>query len=169
MLNYTQLREYLKMDSWVSAINYLYEEEKKHPNDVSIAINIVYCNGIMLVEQDLLKLLYDEYVNKSIEHFSRALTLFSDDPDFLFYSGWMACIGEWCFGVDQDFLEHMIDKAYRINPESFIYSWALCQRGPHQMSEKYSIDLAKYISLNGDGFIKKYGPFGDYFLECFLK
>lgn len=166
MNDYSQLKQYIQDDRWISALEYLYDLENKSPMDIATTLNIVYCNGILLVEKGLPKSVQDEYRDKSINHFRRALSRFPDNPEFLFYAGWMACIGEWNYGVEQSFLEKMIDKAYEISPTTFLYSWALCQRGPDQKCVEFKKQLYENKVLS-DSILKQYGPFGEYFLDCF--
>lgn len=168
MNDYSKLKQFIQNDRWISALDYLYGLEDEFPMDIATTLNIVYCNGILLVEKDIPERVYNEYRDKSINHFRRALLRFSDNPEFLFYAGWMACIGEWNFGVEQSFLEKMIDRAYEISPTTFVYSWALCQRGPDQKSVEYKSKLYDNKVLC-NSILEQYGPFGEYFLDCFRK
>lgn len=161
------LNSYIKQNDWIKAIDYLFLESNKDPNNVDISLNLVYCLGIFLTEKCDSPLLYDKYVRLSIDYAAKAYKHFSTNPEFLFYAGWMMCIGEWNFGVEQDFLESMIDKAYRIKPDNPLYSWSLCQRGPHEVAKEYKRVMSDYCKENGYDFILKHGPIGEYFVECF--
>ncbi len=168
MKTFETLKRYLSQNDWAGAIDYLIGEEKKCPKDLDVSLNLIYCFGIFLTEMDPSQELRDDYTKQSTSLFARAYETFKFNPEFLFYAGWMMFIGEWNYGVDTDFLESMINRAHELAPDSILYKWATCQRGPDEKVREYRCLLMDYCKENGDSFIVKHGPIGEYLLECFM-
>ena len=63
----------------------------------------------------------------SKEFFKEAYERFKKDAEFLFYAGFMICIAEWNYGVEELFGEKMIDAAFCSEPNNYLYSWSRIQ------------------------------------------
>ena len=167
MNNYSRLHNYIDSNDWESAIDYLLLEVEKDSDDVNASINLIYCLGIFLTEMDISATTREKYTKISIEYFRRANEHFVNNPIFLFYAGFMICIGEWNFGVEDYYGNTMIDRAYNLCPTCFLYRWSLYQNGPHQAAEGYLRELREYCLSFGYSFILEHGPIGDYIIDCF--
>ena len=162
MDNYSILQSFLDKDEWVAAIDYLTQVSEKHPEDVDVAINLVYCFGIFLSEKAEMDAI-SVYQNRSIAFFEQAYERFRDNPDFLFYAGFMVCIGEWNYGIEDHFGDKMMAMALSMRPDDVVFSLGSDMEDRKQLKRH----VFSYLDENGYESVLKHGPMGEYFLDCF--
>ena len=49
---------------------------------------------------------------------------FSENPEYLFYIGQIACISEWYYDIETEEAQSMMKKASELEPNNILYNWA---------------------------------------------
>jgi hypothetical protein len=58
------------------------------------------------------------------KYFIESYAKFSNNPDYLFYIGRIACISEWYFDIEIEEAQKMMKKASELKPDNILYRWA---------------------------------------------
>ncbi len=100
--------------------------------------------------------------------YEEARSKYSDNPDFLFWSGWLATWCEWLFKINLRDAELLMLKAYVMCPENKLFELAMVSNRKYTRDEAYE-DCIREIMSDKDtvNYIEKRGPVGEYMLYLF--
>lgn len=90
--------------------------------DAYIAMNFLLMN--LLVEEDHNESKHNHYEALTKKYFDQSWAKFSENPEYLYYTGRTAVMSEWYFGVDEDESGKMIKKAFSLEPENLVYQFS---------------------------------------------
>ena len=99
-----------------------YFEKLKNKN-LDIYLRVLFILLDFLVDEQYTEQQHDFISLKVKELYSEAELKYSNDNDFLFFSGIMIYIAEWYFGMKIEEGQTMLKKAMDANPENIIYKW----------------------------------------------
>lgn len=106
---------------WKSAICFL---ERDDAHDLRAYLRMTFVLLDFIVDGQYTEDEADTVAAKIKYFFDRANLKYSENPEFLFFSGKMICIAEWYFGIDDiDQAISMIKKAKDSDPDNILYEW----------------------------------------------
>lgn len=117
------LRELEHNKQWDAAIEFMQEVIDKNPNDMDAYIAINYLLMNLLVEENHDESKHDYYEMLTKRYFDESYEKFSENPEYLFYTGRTAIMSEWYFGIETEDYEEMLKKALKLNPDNLMYQW----------------------------------------------
>ncbi len=108
---------------WEKAIALMEDVIKQYPESVDAYLYMEYLLMNLLVEEN-----YDEneaknYEKLSKKYFNESFAKFSSNPEYLFYTGKMAFMSEWYFGIEIEDARAMLFKAMELEPKNQLYQW----------------------------------------------
>lgn len=109
---------------WKSAINLLQETINQNNSCVDAYLSINYLLMNLLVEEQYNFNEHDYYAELLKKYFLESYTKFSNNPEYLFYIGQIACISEWYFGIEIEEVQKIMKKALELEPDNILYKWA---------------------------------------------
>jgi hypothetical protein len=116
---------YHEKRDWKPAVKLVKNLVEKYPDDVEVYIRTIYLIHNILVEEDYLNNEHDEMADLLKEYFERSYKLFSENAEYLFFTGKILHIAEWYFGLDDSKLAmEMQKKAMEKEPGNLLYEWA---------------------------------------------
>jgi hypothetical protein len=162
------LRELEKNKQWDEAIEFMQQivQEHVYDQDAYLCMNYLLVQAIFEEyykrEQDK----YRYYCKLAVWYFNQSYEKFSDDPEYLYFTGKAAAIDSGYFNIREKEAEAMIDKAQRLDPENLTYKdsyyWDL------SLTSFNNPELVSYarILLAGDSPVEKQlkdkGALGEY-------
>lgn len=106
-----------------SAVEFI-EDEKNQSIDNFLRVLFLLLD--LLVDGQYTVDEHDFFLIKIKEIFSEAKLKFSDNNDFLFFTGVMIYLAECYFGIDNiDEAKIMLEDALKSNPDNIVYKWGL--------------------------------------------
>ncbi len=108
---------------WDEAIIFMQEVIRKNPCDVEAYLLMEYLVMNLLVEEDYDRSKSGYYESLALKYFKEGYSKFSHNPGFLYYTGIIACMSEWYFGIEIEEAEEMRKKAYLLDPHNIVYQW----------------------------------------------
>lgn len=140
-----QLRQLELKKDWDTAIEFMQHVIEKNPNDIDAYLLMNYLLMNLLVEEDHNEDKHDYYEYLTKKYFDESYTKFSNDPEYLYYTGRTACMSEWFFDVNLE-PSVLIKKAQELNPSNLVYQWNKYFRLPGSIDERAPENL-KYAQL----------------------
>jgi len=168
-MNWKEKLKYLEsIEEWDIAIEFMQKIVRDYPEDMDVYLSVIYLLMNLIVEEDYDSKKHDYYAALLKEYFDISYDKFSENSEYLFYVGRIACMSEWYFDIEIDDASSMISKAATVDPSNLVYQWThfskLSRVDPHQ---KEVIQYAKLV-LQEDSPIKKElmskGSRGEYIL-----
>lgn len=112
---------------WKSAILLL--EKYNNEDEPDIYLRVMFLLLDFVVEGQYSQQEYDYATKKLKEFFDKSYGKFSENPEFLFFTGIMAYIGEWYFGMESvEPAAVMLEKAMHKAPNNTLYKWGYYSR-----------------------------------------
>jgi hypothetical protein len=151
---------------WKPAIEMACDFVKKYPDNMEIYIRVIYLIHNILVEEIYPDSEHDKMANLLKEFFDKSYSLFSENAEYLFFTGIILHIAEWYFGFeDTIFAVDMQKKAMDKERGNILYEWSYRLSAGDIVCGYLASQLIKYdnetvIWLKSKGF-----P-GTYVLEC---
>ncbi|MCI1682495.1 MAG: hypothetical protein LKI39_08060 [Bacteroides sp.] len=151
---------------WKSAIALMQNILSKGNANIDAYISINYLLMDILVEEyyDLGE--HDYYARLLKKYFIESYSKFSNNPEFLFFIGKIACMSEWYFGIEIEEAQGLMKKAAKLDPENILYKWAnysdldmrdLCNREKMAVYAKQALSNPKVKEkLDAEGAFGKY-------------
>jgi len=118
-----QLRKFEHFKDWKSGIELLQKAINDTPNDLDAYLLMNYLFMNLLVEENYDSTNQVYYTSLLKKYFLESYSKFSNNPDYLFYTGITAHISEWHFEIDIEEAKTMIKEALRRDPENILYKW----------------------------------------------
>jgi tetratricopeptide (TPR) repeat protein len=116
-----QLRKLEKAQQWDFAIDFMKEVIEKNPNDMDayMAMNFLIMN--LLVEEDFEHSKHDYYAQTLKKYFDESYARFSHSAEYLYYTGAIAHMSVWYFGIETEDARAMLDESMRLEPDNILY------------------------------------------------
>lgn len=148
------------------AIDYL---EKTNDKDLDTYLRIIFLMLDFLVDGKYSEEEHEVVSLKIKQIFNEAQTRYSDNDEFLFFSGLMICIAEWYFGIDSvDEAIVMLNKAKRSEPKNLLYKWGALvladERSEVNTQEKFILSKQLLEDHSLITLMKNRGLLGEYIL-----
>lgn len=112
-----------KAKAWDEAIEFMQKIISENPDDLDAYIGINYLLMNLLVEEDYDTDKHKYYAKLTKQYFLESYAKFSDNAEYLFYTGLTGCMSEWFFGLEREQVKSMMKKALYLEPENIIYQW----------------------------------------------
>jgi hypothetical protein len=173
-----------QQDDFDVAVFFMQQIIREDSNNVDAYIFILYRLMYCIIENschfanvsktsvsDIKRQYYDEkeshYQDLYLKYFAQGYEKFSENPEFLFYvahTAAMACgLSSLYAGIDDVFINKMMDKAALLEPHNAVYQWHLhCQSIKQKVNEQRVSDYVQSIfdvasplqnELRGKGFL----------------
>lgn len=163
---------------WDDAIEFLGEIIDNNSNgmDAYIAINYLFMNLITEEDYDRSKSngrsKSDDYIALSHYYFDESYEKFSENPEYLFFTGITMRIADWYMDIGDKFIDEMLEKASSLEPNNLLYLWSKYSCLDASNSENTNlIDSCKGKILQDHSiadWLKLKGAVGQYLLEIQL-
>lgn len=167
------LNDLILKKKWDESIQLMKKVIAENPKDLEAYININYLLMNILVEEEYSAEQQVDYSNSLKKYFLESYSKFSNNPEYLFYTGITAFISEWYLDIDIEDARKMILNAVNIEPENIIYKWGyytyldMSNIENNQKSLQYSL-----IIIDNNNPYKKIleskGPVGKYILNIMI-
>lgn len=118
------LSESEQKKDWKSAIALMQETINQNSNSIDAYLSMNYLLMNLLVEEQYDPNDHDYYAGLLKKYFTESYAKFSDNPEYLFYIGQIACISEWYFDIEIEEAQSMMKRASELNPDNMLYKWA---------------------------------------------
>lgn len=139
-------------------------------DDPEIYLRVMFMLLDFLVEGKYTQEEHDHAAKKLQELFEVSKQTFSENPEFLFFSGILAYIGEWYFGMESvEPAADMLEDAMRMEPDNTLYKWGYYSRidqRPEQNTD-LKLQLSKQLLFQETSkldWLKSKGLLGKYVL-----
>jgi len=119
-----QLSELEQCKDWKSAIALLQETINQNSNSIDAYLSMNYLLMNLLVEEQYDSSDHDYYASLLKKYFIESYAKFSNNPEYLFYIGLIACISEWYFEMEIEEARSMMKQASAREPDNILYKWA---------------------------------------------
>lgn len=169
IMNQGQLLRFEQAKNWDAAIELLQGAIASHPHDIDIYIAMNYLLMNLLVEEQYDSTKHDEYAALAKKYFDESYSRFSENPEYLFFTGITAVMSEWYFGITVDDYKFMLNKAMILAPDNPIYqrTYYIQLDESDPKNRKPLIDYANTI-LHDDwirNILENKGAVGQYLLD----
>lgn len=122
MMNWKEhLRILEQLKEWDMAIEFMEDFIKKNPDNMEAYIFMNFLLMNLLVEEDHDETKHDYYEVLIKKYFDESYKKFSNNPEYLFFTGITAVMSEWYFGIDVKDYENMLEKAMILDPTNILY------------------------------------------------
>lgn len=166
-----ELRQLEYKEDWDTAIEYMGCVIQANPNGMDAYIYMNYLVMNLLVEENHNNLQHDlEYYAKLANHyFDISYAKYSENAEYLFYTGITAVMSEWYFGIEPEDYNKMLIKAMQLEPSNPVYHWKYIIHLKEKDTANHK-ELNEYYAmvLNDDSEIRKIleakGAIGQYIL-----
>lgn len=118
-----QLKKYEYTKEWKSAIDLMWKTIDDNPQNLDAYLCVNYLLMNLLVEKDYESSERNYYAGLLKKYFLESYSKFSNNPEYLFYTGITAYLSEWYFDIDIEEAKTMIKEASRLEPENVFYKW----------------------------------------------
>ncbi len=153
------LRQLEYKKDWDTAIEFMQHVIHQNPDDMDAHIYMNFLLMNLLVEEDhshLSSNKLDYYARLARYYFDISYAKYSENAEYLFYTGITAVMSEWYWGIEIEDYLRMLDMAMQLEPDNILYRW---QRIVH-LKEKDPInykELKEYYEnvLKEDSYIQK--------------
>jgi len=123
----------------MSAVQLLEKHNGDHPE---LYLRVMFLLLDFVVEGQYTQEEHDYAAKKLREIFDTSYEKFSDNPEFLFFTGIMAYIGEWYFGMDSvEPATLMLEKAMHMESGNTLYKWGYYSRIDQRPEQNTDIKL----------------------------
>ncbi len=119
-----QLSKFEESKDWISSINFIQRIIENDSNNLDAYLSMNYLLMNLLVEEQYDIDDHDYYAGLLKKYFIESYAKFSNNAEYLFYIGKIACISEWYFDIDIEEAKSMVKKASQLEPNNFLYKWA---------------------------------------------
>lgn len=167
------LRKLEKRKQWDAAIEFMQEVIRMNPYDMDayIAINYFFMN--LITEEDYNTGKQDYYIELAHKYLDEPYEKFSDNPEYLFFTGITSKISEWFLDIKADDITRMLNKALTLDPDNLLYLWGnyscLNARDLENINLMASCAQKVIKDFAIVAFLKSKGAVGEYLLEIQLK
>lgn len=151
---------------WQKLIDILQSNVTSSGNSLDVILNLDYVLIHILVEED-----YNDYEEKVFTDllrntFTESYSKYSENDDYLFFTGITCHISEWYFDIDISQAKTMIEKAYKNNPDSMLFEWGYYAYVQNEKSEKV-IQCSRDIIKDSYAmtFLKDKSILGEYIMD----
>lgn len=168
-----ELRTLENSESWDQAIELLQKTIAQNPSDMNAYMSMNYLLMNLLVDENEDEdetSNFSSYEKMAKKYFKESYAKFSDNPEYLFFTGVTASMAESCFGIDQDKAHAMFAKAAQLEPKSILYQWGYCAYVDvdSKESQRQSAECVKAITTGRSpikAMLLAKGSVGEYVLE----
>lgn len=168
-----QLAQFEHNRQWDEAIEFMRKVIAQYPDNLDAYLSINYLIMNLLVEEDD----YDQskhyyYAALLKRYFDESYTKFSENPEYLFFIGKIAVMSEWYFGIEQEEIKQLLDKALILDPNNILYQWTyymfLDKKDPKskELRKAYANSIIKNESIKK--LLLSKGSLGKYILELLV-
>lgn|GEM_PF-311660 len=116
-----QLSSLEKNKQWDEAIEFMKRVVQYNPNDMDAYIFMNYLLMNLLVEENHDESKHGYYASLTKEYFDISHRKFSNNPEYLFFTGITAVMSEWYFGISMEDYQNMLKKATELDPQNKLY------------------------------------------------
>lgn len=109
---------------WKSAITLMRNIINKDNTNIDAYLRINYLLMNILVEEHCNLSKHDYYAGLLNMYFIESYSKFSNNPEYLFFMGKIACMSEWYVGISIEEAQNMMKKARKLEPNNVLYEWA---------------------------------------------
>ena len=124
-----ELRTLENREAWDQAIELLKQTIAQIPLCMDAYMNMNYVLMNLLVdenEDENETSNFSSYEKMAKKYFKESFAKFSDNPEYLFFTGVTASMAESYFDIDTKQVQQMFQKAMQLEPESILYRWGYC-------------------------------------------
>jgi hypothetical protein len=154
---------------WDEAIDFMNEVIKESPNEPDSYIFMIYFMFNLLLEENYDDAKDEEYVQQATRYFEESYSKFAKNPEYLYFCGRFIDIAYWLFGAEEDDGEAMMKRAYKLDPESLVWSepyvWELAKKDPASPQLKKYAERIQDSNNSLRAYLKSKGAVGQYILE----
>lgn len=119
-----KLKELEDKKQWDVAIAFMEKVIAENQDSVDAYLSLQYLIMNLLVEdREYDGSNRDSYVKKLQKYFHEAYEKFSENSEYLYYTGRTAVMSDWYFGFEGNEAHEMIDKAAELEPDNKVYQW----------------------------------------------
>ena len=163
-----QLAKYEHGKDWKIAIELMQITINDNPCDLDAYLCVNYLLMNLLVEEDYESSEHNYYAGLLKKYFLESYSKFSDNSEYLFYTGITAHLSEWYFDIDIAEAKAMIKEALCHEPENIIYKWGYyayfdMSSGGNKQQIAYAKAILRESSIKK--MLKSKGALGEYILE----
>jgi hypothetical protein len=119
-----QLSKFERSKDWKSAIALMHNIVNKNGSNIDVYLSINYLLMNLLVEEHYELNDHDYYAGLLKKYFIESYAKFSDNPEYLFFIGKIACMSEWYYDIEIEEAYSMMKKAAELEPDNILYKWA---------------------------------------------
>lgn len=164
-----RLKQFESTKDWDAAIELLKNIIASHPQDIDAYIAMNYLLMNLLVEEQYDQIKHDEYAALAKRYFDESYSRFSENSEYLFFTGITAVMSEWYFDITVDDYKFMLNKAMILFPDNPIYqrTYYIQLDESDPKNRKPLIDYANTI-LHDDWIsntLENKGAVGEYLLD----
>lgn len=170
MLWKKQLAKLEHAKQWDRAIKYMQNIVTKNPDNLDAYLSINYLLMNLLVEEDYDNTKHDYYASLTKKYFDESYAKFSNNPEYLFFTGITAFMSEWYFDIDREDAKKMLFKALDLEPDNLLYQSTyylyLDKKDPNNIQPL--LDYANKVIASDSPIktlLKNKGSLGAYILE----
>ncbi|HEV2601196.1 MAG TPA: hypothetical protein VGT41_02770 [Candidatus Babeliales bacterium] len=163
------LSKFERNKQWDDAIAYMQNVIAENPNDVDAAICMNYLLMYVIVYEGVDEASRGYHMFLTKKYFKESYAKFSEDSEYLFFTGKTAVMGQWYFDLEDEDLDNMLEKARQLDKNNLLYQW-ICRPDSHVSNLEW-----KYYSkaLVADGSparkqLESKGAVGAYLLEMII-
>lgn len=171
MMSFAEINALEREEKWPEAILALEQRVDQTPSDVKARIWLIFLLWYVLLESDHQKhgVSADSLEEKLRSQFTASRGLYSDDPEYLFFIGYIIQLSEWYF-EDNSFPDaarqarEMIKSARSLDPQNLLYEWGYHMAVSHDFEKSRGLgrELIKDARFNA---LSDQGALGAYFRE----
>ncbi|HEV2601635.1 MAG TPA: hypothetical protein VGT41_05020 [Candidatus Babeliales bacterium] len=163
MMNWkTNLLKFERDQQWDDAIEYMQNIIAENPYDMDAAIYMNYLLMNLIVEEafDMEKFEYYQFLTK--KYFKKSYENFSDNPEYLFFTGITASMSPWFFDMESEEPEKLLQEAVELNKDNILYHWGyhpgVKTESPmgRQLAQSILNDYRAMIQLRSKGALGEY-------------
>jgi len=169
-----QLKQLEDAKCWDPAIELMQKVIAENPDnlDAYLAMNYLLMN--LLVEEDHdATFKHDYYAALTKKYFDESYAKFSDNPEYLYYTGRTAYMSEWYFDISREKAREMLERSTYLDPNNPIYQWnyydSLNIENPDD-KKKLTAYTKMILEPNSciSKILKSQGSLGEYILEMMI-
>lgn len=110
--------------NWDAAISFMQDLIARQPNDMEAYMAMNYLLMNLLIEENHDESKHDHYERLALHYFRESYSKYSDNAEYLFFTGLTAGMSEWYFGIEINLVEQMIKRSMELEPNNDLYQWA---------------------------------------------